>query len=323
MSKQFQKINSLYLYFGNKQNEITTNEDITNDDIIGAFYKNFNFIFSVPSKRNSKIQRKPTSESNINSIQDSVISDFIQTAVIRDRENSISSYRQNKYFSSSSSSEEDNQEELEDNLSKSKSKSKSISSKFKKKSSLTFDDNLNYNENDDTNYNTNNQIIKEEKEKEKEIDIESGEKTIKLIENDNSLSLSKEENKEKSKFSDKKLSADFRNLFRIFRINKGKGGKFKTLLDEFQNMFDLDEIIDLISQSSELKLEMNVLEKIQFPYFKNVNLVTEFNTETISNFANQNLTMVNYGKYLKEMKMFFLIWSILLIVTEIFILISY
>ena len=111
-------------------------------------------------------------------------------------------------------------------------------------------------------------------------------------------------------------------MFRLFGGGKKSENKFKTLLDEFESMYDIDEIIEFISENNELKLEKNVLERIPFPYFKNFNLYTEFNTETISNMDNKNLCMVNYEKYIKEMRYFFLFWLALLIVTEFCILIA-
>jgi hypothetical protein len=328
VSEQFLKSNSAYLYFGNNHIPIssTTNEDISNDNIIDAFYKNINFFFSVPSKTHSKkLERTPTMESiNIaHSIEDSIISDFITTAVERDKK-SIQNQNQVKYFSSSSSSDEEYREEFEDSICKTQKRTtKSISNKWHKTSTLSYDDDTKAN-NEDTNTNIDTIILKEDCDR-----------TTKLIEkigyNENGNNskvgegiINKKRNSD-NRNSDKKLSADFRNLFRIFR--KKKSGKFKTILEEFEYMCqqpeDIDEIIKSINEFNELKLEMNVLDKIQFPYFKNVNLLTEFNTETISNGNNENISMVNYGKYLKEMKIFFLIWLVLLIFMEFCIFIAY
>ena len=62
------------MYFGKNSEPIpfsNSNEDLTNEDIIDAFYKSQNFIFSVPSKRNSQKhqkRRRSTLDSNLTNI---------------------------------------------------------------------------------------------------------------------------------------------------------------------------------------------------------------------------------------------------------------
>ncbi len=159
----------------------------------------------------------------------------------------------------------------------------------------------------ENNLNSNSNSNKKEKEKEKEKNYEINEKLI-----------SNNENK-KTKLG-KKYSRDLKNLFGIFR-GKSIKNKFKNLLDEFENMYDINEISNIINNTNGLKLEKNLLEKIQFPFFTNFNLLQEFSLESNKNRDKENLGYVNYGKYIKEMKYFFFIWLILLILIEFFILI--